>query len=86
VSRLVRVGHVNRRLVALRFPGAAPAAGAPLTRGGKATGKVTSVAGGRGLGIVRLEDEAPGTVLDAAGAPAEVVAVPAWPAPLSGLK
>jgi tRNA-modifying protein YgfZ len=86
VSRLVRVGHVNRRLVALRFPGAAPAAGAPLTRGGKATGKVTSVAGGRGLGIVRLEDEAPGTVLYAAGAPAEVVAVPAWPAPLSGLK
>jgi tRNA-modifying protein YgfZ len=83
VSRLVRVGHVNRRLVALRFPAAAPAAGAPLTRDGKATGKVTSVADGRGLGMVRLEDETAGTMLDAGGVSAEVVAVPAWPTPLS---
>jgi folate-binding protein YgfZ len=83
VSRLVRVGHVNRRLVALRFAGAAPAAGAALSHGGKTTGKVTSVAGTRGLGMVRLEDEAPGTVLDAGGVTAEVVAVPAWPVPLS---
>lgn len=86
VSRLVRVGHVNRRLVALRFAGAAPAAGAALARDGKATGQVTSVAGARGLGMVRLEDEASGTVLDAGGVPAEVVVVPAWPVPLSGLK
>ena len=86
VSRLVRVGHVNRRLVALRFKGAAPAAGAILTRGGKTTGKVTSVAGGEGLGMVRLEDEAPGTSLDAGGVPAEVKTIPAWPIPLSGLK
>ena len=86
VSRLVRVGHVNRRLVALRFSGAAPAAGAALTRGGKATGKVTSVAGASGLGMVRLEDEAPGTILDAGGVSAEVAVVPAWPVPLSGLK
>lgn len=83
VSRLVRVGHVNRRLVALRFPGAAPEPGAPLTRDGKATGKVTSVAGDRGLGMVRLEDETPGTVLDAADARAEVASIPAWPTPLS---
>jgi folate-binding protein YgfZ len=83
VSRLARVGHVNRRLVALRFAGSAPTAGTALTRGGKATGKVTSAAGSRGLGMVRLEDEAPGTVLDAAGARAEVVVVPAWPPPLS---
>ena len=83
VSRLVRVGHVNRRLVALRFGGASPAPGTVLTRGGKATGKVTSVAGGSGLGIVRLEDEAPGTSLDAGGASVEVVALAAWPAPLS---
>jgi len=84
VSRLVRVGHVNRRLVALRFSGAAPAAGTPLTRDGKETGTVTSVAGSFGLGMARLEDGAVGTVLDAAGARAEVVAVPAWPKPLSG--
>jgi folate-binding protein YgfZ len=82
VSRLVRVGHVNRRLVALRFSGAA-AAGAPLTRDGKTTGKVTSVAGAFGLGMARLEDEAPGTALDAGGVRAEVIAVPAWPTPLS---
>jgi len=83
VSRLARVGHVKRRLVALKFSGASPAPGAALTRGGKATGTVTSVADGRGLGMVRLEDEAPGTALDAGGVPAEVVAVPAWPEPLS---
>ncbi|MDE2144047.1 MAG: hypothetical protein KGJ84_16685 [Elusimicrobia bacterium] len=84
VSRLVRVGHVNRRLVALAFSGGAPAAGAPLTRDGKTTGKVTSVAGNIGLGMARIEDEAPGTVLDAGGVRAEIVAMPAWPAPLSG--
>ncbi len=86
VSRLVRVGHVNRRLVALRFSGAAPAVGTALARGGKATGKVTSVAGAAGLGMVRLEDEATGNVLDAGGVSAEVVAIPGWPVPLSGLK
>lgn len=83
VSRLVRVGHVNRRLVGLRFPGAVPAVGTALTRGGKETGKVTSAAGGLGLGMVRLEDEAAGTVLDAGGSSAEVVVNPAWPSPLS---
>jgi hypothetical protein len=83
VSRLARVGHVNRRLVALRFGGAAPAAGTQLTRAGKATGKVTSAAGKNGLGMVRLEDEAPGTALDAGGVAAEVVALVAWPTPLS---
>lgn len=83
VSRLVRVGHVNRRLVALKFSGASPAPGVALSRGGKPTGKVTSVADGRGLGMVRLEDEAPGTILDAGGVPAEVIAVPSWPVPLS---
>jgi folate-binding protein YgfZ len=86
VSRLVRVGHVNRRLVALSFDKPLPEAGAPLTRDGKATGKVTSIAGARGLGMVRLEDEAPGTELSAGGVRAEVVTIPAWPQPLSGLK
>lgn len=84
VSRLVRVGHVNRRLVALRFDGAAPAPGTPLTRGARETGTVTSAAGARGLGMARLEDGVVGTVLDAGGARAEVIAVPAWPKPLSG--
>ncbi|MDE2142738.1 MAG: hypothetical protein KGJ84_10035, partial [Elusimicrobia bacterium] len=83
VSRLVRVGHVNRRLVALRFPGIVPAVGTPLTRDGRTTGKVTSVSGTCGLGMVRLEDERPGAILDAAGARVEVALVPAWPSPLS---
>jgi folate-binding protein YgfZ len=85
VSRLVRVGHVNRMLVGLRFDGAAPAAGTPLTRDGKPTGKMTSVAGSSGLGMARLEDCTPGTALEAGGRRVEVVTVPAWPKPLSGL-
>lgn len=84
VSRLARVGHVNRMLVALRFDGGAPAAGAVLTRDGRETGAVTSAAGERGLGMVRLEDTAEGTVLDAGGVRAVVVSVPRWPRPLSG--
>ena len=83
VSRLVHRGHVNRRLVALRFVGPAPVAGAALTRGEKAVGNVTSAAGTRGLGIVRVEDEASGTALDAGGVRAKVVAMAAWPPPLS---
>jgi folate-binding protein YgfZ len=81
VSRLARVGHVNRLLVGLSFPSGEPAARTPLTRGGAATGTVTSVAGGLGLGMVRVADSAPGTVLDAGGFPAEVRAVPSWPKP-----
>lgn len=81
VSRLSRVGHVNRILVGLSFPSGAPAPGAALTRDGAVTGAVTSVAGTLGLGMVRVADMAPGTRLDAAGVPAEVRAVPAWPAP-----
>jgi folate-binding protein YgfZ len=86
VSRLARVGHVNRMLVGLRFEGGTPPAGTPLTRDGKATGKVTSAAADRGLGMARLEDGAVGTVLAAGGVRAEVVAVSAWPKPLSGLR
>jgi folate-binding protein YgfZ len=83
VSRLVRVGHVNRRLVMLRFDGPAPEAGQKLARGVKPAGRVTSVARSVGLAMVPVEDEAPGTALDAGGVRAEVVTVPAWPQPLS---
>lgn len=72
VSRQVRRGHVNRLLVALRFEGPAPAAGAALTRDGREAGRVTSAAGAFGLGMVRSEDAAPGTRLDAAGGGAVV--------------
>ncbi|MBI3565379.1 MAG: hypothetical protein HY079_09310 [Elusimicrobia bacterium] len=81
VSRLARVGHVNRLLVGLRFPSGAPAAGASLTRDGVVTGTVTSVAGELGLGMARVADAAPGTRLDAGGRAAEVRAVARWPKP-----
>lgn len=80
VSRLSRVGHVNRILVGLSFPAGAPDAGAPLTRAGVATGTVTSVAGAQGLGMVRVADMAPGTRLDAGGRAVDVRAV-GWPKP-----
>lgn len=85
VSRLVRVGHVNRILVGLRFSERAPTVGAVLGKGGRETGKVTSVAGPIGLGMVRLEDSASGAILDADGARAEIRAVSLWPAPLTGV-
>lgn len=81
VSRLARVGHVNRILVGLSFPSGAPAEGAALTRDGVASGAVTSVSGALGLGMVRVADMAPGTRLSADGKTAEVRAVAKWPAP-----
>lgn len=81
VSRLSRVGHVNRILVGLTFPAGAPVPGTALSRDGAATGSVTSVAGGLGLGMVRVADMAPGTRLDAGGLAAEVRPVPSWPRP-----
>ena len=83
VSRLVHRGHVNRLLVALRFDGAAPPPGTPLTCGGRESGKITSASGSSALGMTRFDDAAPGTLLDAGGRRAEVVPVPAWQAPLS---
>ena len=85
VSRLVRVGRVNRILVALRFGGSAPDIGAMLTRGGREVGRVTSVAGLLGLGMARVKDSAAGIVLDAGGARAEIVPVAAWPKPLAAV-
>ncbi len=82
VSRLARVGHVNRLLAGLTFPSGAPPAGAALARDGRETGRVTSVAGALGLGFVRVADAAPGTALSAGGLPVLVRAVPSWPAPL----
>ncbi|MDE2489881.1 MAG: hypothetical protein KGM24_03485 [Elusimicrobia bacterium] len=82
VSRLARVGHVNRLLSALSFPSGAPAAGTALARDGKEAGKVTSVAGALGLGFVRVEDAAPGTRLTAGDLPAEVRGISSWPKPL----
>jgi folate-binding protein YgfZ len=83
VERVRSRGHVNRRLTELRFEAAeAPASGTKLLFGGNEIGFVTS--GGFspklgqpiGLGYVRREHSAIGTVLDASGIPAEVIEPP----------
>jgi tRNA-modifying protein YgfZ len=83
VERVRSRGHANRRLTTLQFPGAgAPAAGTILLHDGKEMGEVTSAAFSPalgqtiGLGYVRREHAAVGTLLDASGTPAEVIAPP----------
>jgi folate-binding protein YgfZ len=83
VERVRSRGHVNRRLTELQFSAAVAApSGTNLLHDGNEAGSVTSTGYspllGRaiGLGYVRLEHSAIGTVLDAAGARAEVIAPP----------
>jgi folate-binding protein YgfZ len=83
VERVRSRGHVNRRLAELRFPGAeAPATGTKLLFGGNEIGNVTSSAYSPslgqpiGLGYVRHEHSAIGTLLDASGISAEVIEPP----------
>lgn len=73
VSRIVHRGHVNRKLVRLRFPASAPAAGTSAAQGGVECGRITSAAGAWALAMVRAEAAAPGARLTAGGASAEVV-------------
>lgn len=82
VERVRSRGHVNRRLVKLRFEakGPEPASGSKLRAAGGEVGQVTSVAklpdGGVavGLGYVRREHNGPGTVLEFEGGSATVEA------------
>jgi folate-binding protein YgfZ len=83
VERVRSRGHVNRRLTELQFSAAvAPPPGTNLLHDGNEAGSVTSTGYspllGRaiGLGYVRREHSAAGTVLDAAGARAEVIVPP----------
>ena len=83
VERVRSRGHANRRLTELQFPpDSQPASGTNLLYEGKEIGEVTSAAFspalGRpiGLGYVRREHAAVGTMLDAAGGTAEVIAPP----------
>jgi folate-binding protein YgfZ len=83
VERVRSRGHVNRRLTELQFSAAvALTPGTNLLHDGNETGSITSTGYspllGRavGLGYVRREHTALGTVLDAAGARAEVIAPP----------
>ena len=82
VERVRSRGHVNRRLVKLRFKvaGAPPAPGTKLRAAGGEVGQVTSVAmlpsGGIavGIGYVRREHNAPGRILEYDGGTAAVEA------------
>ncbi len=83
VARIDALGHVNKRLVGLRFAGATvPEAGTELTVDGQTAGHVTSAAysprlsAPLALGYVRRGKEAPGTRLDSAEGEAEVVSLP----------
>lgn len=82
VARLRSRGHVNHLLVGLRFGGGAlPAPGTKLRAESAEIGEVTSAvrspdAGPIGLGFVRVGHDAPGTVLEAAGAEVRVAALP----------
>jgi hypothetical protein len=83
VARIDALGHVNQRIAGVRFGGDAPPfAGTELTRGGAAVGRVTSaawsprLAAPLALAMVRREHGAPGTALESALGPCEVVALP----------
>jgi tRNA-modifying protein YgfZ len=83
VERVRSRGHANRRLTELRFSSIeAPAPGTKLLFGGNEVGSVTSAAFSPtlgqsiGLGYLRREHSAIGTVLDASGISAEVIAPP----------
>ena len=84
VARLESRGHVNHRLVGLRFDGDAPpevGSTLALEKGGKALGEVTSVCrselgGVIGLGFARLPHDLPGTALFAGPVAARVAALP----------
>ncbi|MGH9714867.1 MAG: YgfZ/GcvT domain-containing protein [Candidatus Acidiferrales bacterium] len=84
VERVRSRGHVNRRLVTLRFTiaGALPAPGTKLRAAGTEVGHITSSAYlpsegvAIGMGYVRREHNAPGTALEFDGGTASVEAAP----------
>jgi folate-binding protein YgfZ len=83
VARIDALGHVNQRLVGLRFLGGnVPAPGIQVTRDDRVVGSVTSVsyspklAAPLALAMVRREANSPGTRLASALGECEVVALP----------
>jgi folate-binding protein YgfZ len=85
VSRLHFRGHVNKRVVGLRFAAKPRTADVTITADGRAVGRWTSAAwfgteaGYLGLGIIRRE-VAVGDVVTAGGVAAAVESVPLEPA------
>lgn len=83
VARIDALGHVNQKIVGLRFDGPGiPEAGTEVTYSGKAVGKVTSAAYSPRLGMplalamIRREANAAGTRLQTSIGDCEVVALP----------
>ncbi len=83
IARIESRGHVNQRLVGLRFPTAeSPADGTPLSIAGEVVGRVTSAAysprlgSALALGYVRRAYLAAGTVLETAHGRVEITALP----------
>jgi folate-binding protein YgfZ len=83
VERVRSRGHVNRRLTGLAFDSAAPPEPeSKLLAAGAEVGNVTSAAFSRllgqpiGLGYVRREHGAPGTILQCGESAAKIIALP----------
>jgi len=83
VERVRSRGQVNRLRVGLRFSEeTSPPPGSPLSVSGKETGHVTSATFSPlaysviGMGYLRREYSAPGTIFDCAGQSAEVITLP----------
>lgn len=83
VARLDALGHVNKKLVGLKFAATEPPpAGTPLLAGEKEVGRVTSAAmspdgsSALALGYVRSLHAKPGTALQSPTGSAEVISLP----------
>ena len=79
VSRIEHRGIARTRAVALRYDGAPPESGAPITAGERQVGMMGSAARGRGIALIRLDRvaEAEETALAAGGIPIRLVK-PDW--------
>jgi len=81
VSRMEHRGTARTRAVPLRFDGAAPQAGTPVTAGDRQLGHLGSAAAGRAIALLRLDRVAEalshGQALTAGGTPVRLVK-PDW--------
>ncbi|MFY9899707.1 MAG: folate-binding protein [Xanthobacteraceae bacterium] len=79
VSRIEHRGIARTRAVALRYDGATPESGAPITAGERQIGTMGSAAHGRGIALIRLDRvaEAELAALAAGGIPIRLIK-PDW--------
>jgi tRNA-modifying protein YgfZ len=81
VSRMQHRGTARTRAIPVRYDGAAPEAGAPVTAGDRAVGIMGSASGGHGVALLRLDrvDEAlsEGAVISVGAVPIHLVK-PDW--------